>query len=266
MAAFLELRGVRKGFTGRRGPAPVLRGCRSRDRRRRVRRHHRRVGIGEDDAGVDDRRPAARGRRRDPARGRAGARARTGPRRRLPELLAAAVADDARERPARRRRGAAGLVAARAPRARRALGAPGRTRGRDGEAAGRALGRHAAARRAWRAGSPSSPASSCSTSPSAPSTRSPAPPCRASSRASGASDRRTMLLITNDIDEACLLADRIHVLVPVPDGGARARRPASRSICRGHARAARSTGHVEYRRVRRAILERLAAGRSRAAG
>ncbi len=32
-------------------------------------------------------------------------------------------------------------------------------------------------------------------------------------------DRRTMLLITNDLDEACLLADRIHVLMPAPGGG-----------------------------------------------
>jgi nitrate/nitrite transport system ATP-binding protein len=34
-----------------------------------------------------------------------------------------------------------------------------------------------------------------------------------------ATDRRTMLLITNDLDEACLLADRIHVLIPGPTGG-----------------------------------------------
>lgn len=34
-----------------------------------------------------------------------------------------------------------------------------------------------------------------------------------------AADRRTMLLITNDLDEACLLADRIHVLIPAPTGG-----------------------------------------------
>jgi nitrate/nitrite transport system ATP-binding protein len=80
-----------------------------------------------------------------------------------------------------------------------------------------------------------------------------------------ASDRRTMLLITNDVDEACLLADRIHILVPAPTGG--------HALADGIAVALprpRISGElnrqVEYQRVRREILVRLAEARMRAAG
>jgi nitrate/nitrite transport system ATP-binding protein len=78
-------------------------------------------------------------------------------------------------------------------------------------------------------------------------------------------DRRTMLLITNDVDEACLLADRIHVLVPVAAGGhvladgipVELERPRVRSEL---------NRHVEYQRIRREILVQLAEARTQALG
>jgi nitrate/nitrite transport system ATP-binding protein len=80
-----------------------------------------------------------------------------------------------------------------------------------------------------------------------------------------AADRRTMLLITNDVDEACLLADRIHVLVPVAAGGhvladgipVELERPRVRSEL---------NRHVEYQRIRREILVQLAEARAQAVG
>jgi nitrate/nitrite transport system ATP-binding protein len=80
-----------------------------------------------------------------------------------------------------------------------------------------------------------------------------------------AGDQRTMILITNDVDEACLLADRIHVLVPVPEGGHRL--TAGIPVALPRPRVRRELGrHVEYQRVRRAILDSLAAPGARAAG
>jgi nitrate/nitrite transport system ATP-binding protein len=80
-------------------------------------------------------------------------------------------------------------------------------------------------------------------------------------------DRRTMVLITNDVDEACLLADRIHVLVPVREGGHRLTAGIPVGLPRPRVR--RELGrHVDYQHVRRGILERLAAAApgARAAG
>jgi nitrate/nitrite transport system ATP-binding protein len=78
-------------------------------------------------------------------------------------------------------------------------------------------------------------------------------------------ERRTMLLITNDVDEACLLADRIHVLVPVSEGGHVLADGIAVDLPRPRARTALNR-QVEYQRIRREILARLASGRVRACG
>jgi nitrate/nitrite transport system ATP-binding protein len=80
-----------------------------------------------------------------------------------------------------------------------------------------------------------------------------------------ANERRTMLLITNDVDEACLLADRIHVLVPAAGGGHRLSAGIAVDLPRPRQRSTLGR-QVEYRRVRRAILDHLASVRVRAAG
>ena len=57
----------------------------------------------------------------------------------------------------------------------------------------------------------------CSTSRCRRSTRSPAPSCRARSRTIWSQEKKTVVMITNDVDEAILLADRIVPLNPGPD-------------------------------------------------
>jgi nitrate/nitrite transport system ATP-binding protein len=80
-----------------------------------------------------------------------------------------------------------------------------------------------------------------------------------------AADGRTMLLITNDVDEACLLADRIHVLVPTERGGHTLADGIPVDLARPRVRSELNR-HVEYQRVRREILVRLAGARMQAAG
>lgn len=80
-----------------------------------------------------------------------------------------------------------------------------------------------------------------------------------------ATDRRTMILVTNDVDEACLLADRIHVLVPAPAGGHRLGHGIPVGLPRPRTR--RELGrHAEYQAIRRAILAELSVPSARAAG
>ena len=73
-----------------------------------------------------------------------------------------------------------------------------------------------------------------------------------------------MLLITNDLDEACLLADRIHVLMPAPGGGhvlsdgipVELARPRTQSTL---------NREPAYQSIRREIFAHLASARLRAA-
>jgi nitrate/nitrite transport system ATP-binding protein len=74
------------------------------------------------------------------------------------------------------------------------------------------------------------------------------------------SARRTILMITNDVDEAILLADRIHVLVAAPGRGSTLGPPIAVELPRP--RVLRELNRSrEYQRVRRAIVDTLAAAR-----
>jgi nitrate/nitrite transport system ATP-binding protein len=75
-------------------------------------------------------------------------------------------------------------------------------------------------------------------------------------------DRKTVVMITNDIDEAILLADRIHVLAPGP--GATLGPPVAVRLARPRTLRALSRD-AEYRRLRHAIVDSLAAARPRLA-
>jgi nitrate/nitrite transport system ATP-binding protein len=75
-------------------------------------------------------------------------------------------------------------------------------------------------------------------------------------------DRRTMVMITNDIDEAILLADRIHVLAPGPGATLGSAIP----VHLPRPRLLRAVSRdPEYRRIRQAILGGLMETRDRAA-
>jgi nitrate/nitrite transport system ATP-binding protein len=80
-----------------------------------------------------------------------------------------------------------------------------------------------------------------------------------------ASDRRTMLLITNDLDEACLLADRIAVLIPAPGGGHALAADIAVDLPRPRV-ATTFNRSLEYQRIRREVFALLAVHRSKAAG
>jgi len=79
-----------------------------------------------------------------------------------------------------------------------------------------------------------------------------------------ASERRTMLLITNDLDEACLLADRIHVLMPAPGGGHRLSEGLPVELARPRT-ASTLNREPAYQHIRREVFARLAPTRLRAA-
>ena len=80
-----------------------------------------------------------------------------------------------------------------------------------------------------------------------------------------AADRRTMLLITNDLDEACLLADRIHVLMPAPGGGHQLGEGLSVDLPRPRT-ASTLNRQPAYQHIRREVFARLAPTRLCAAG
>jgi nitrate/nitrite transport system ATP-binding protein len=75
-------------------------------------------------------------------------------------------------------------------------------------------------------------------------------------------DRRTMVMITNDVDEAILLADRIRVLTPGPGATLSASIPVPLPRPRSLRALSRDP---EYRRVRRAIVAGLVSARMEAA-
>jgi nitrate/nitrite transport system ATP-binding protein len=75
-------------------------------------------------------------------------------------------------------------------------------------------------------------------------------------------DRKTVVMITNDIDEAILLADRIHVLTPAP--GSTLGPPIAVRLARPRTLRLLSRD-AEYRRVRRAIVDTLAGARRKLA-
>jgi nitrate/nitrite transport system ATP-binding protein len=76
--------------------------------------------------------------------------------------------------------------------------------------------------------------------------------------------RRTALMVTNDVDEAILLADRIHVLAPAPGGGSTLAPPIPVGLPRPRTLRALSRS-TEYRRIRLAVVETLVAARTGAA-
>ena len=77
------------------------------------------------------------------------------------------------------------------------------------------------------------------------------------------SARCTVLMITNDVDEAILLADRIHVLAPAPGGGSTLGPAIDVELPRP--RVLRELNRSrEYQRVRRAIVDTLASVRDAA--
>jgi nitrate/nitrite transport system ATP-binding protein len=79
------------------------------------------------------------------------------------------------------------------------------------------------------------------------------------------SARRTVLMITNDVDEAILLADRIHVLGPAPGGGSTPGPPIAVDLPRP--RLPRELSRcAAYQQIRRAIVDTLAAAHDRARG
>ena len=80
-----------------------------------------------------------------------------------------------------------------------------------------------------------------------------------------ATDRRSMLLITNDLDEACLLADRIHVLMPAPGGGQVLGEGIPVALDRPRTQSTLNRDPA-YQHIRREIFARLAPTRLRAAG
>jgi nitrate/nitrite transport system ATP-binding protein len=80
-----------------------------------------------------------------------------------------------------------------------------------------------------------------------------------------ANERRTMLLITNDLDEACILADRIHVLMPAPGGGHLVSEGISVDLPRPRTQSTLNR-QAAYQRIRREIFARLAPSRLRAVG
>jgi nitrate/nitrite transport system ATP-binding protein len=77
------------------------------------------------------------------------------------------------------------------------------------------------------------------------------------------SARRTVLMITNDVDEAILLADRIHILIPTFYGGSTLGPAIGVELLRPR-RARELSRSREYQRVRRAIVETLATARRHA--
>ena len=94
---------------------------------------------------------------------------------------------------------------------------------------------------------------SCSwTNRSARSMRSRAPRCRTRSRASGRVSSKTVVLITNDVDEGILLADRIIPLERGPGGDA------GPVVHRRYSASARSQGaepRRDSRRIRAEVIE-----------
>ena len=86
-------------------------------------------------------------------------------------------------------------------------------------------------------------------------TRSRAPRCRTRSRASGSASKKTVVLITNDVDEGILLADRIVPLSVGPGGDARARRSRSTSP---RPRDRKAMNHdARFKAVRNQVIEYL---------
>ena len=123
-----------------------------------------------------------------------------------------------------------------------------RARGLRARAAGGAVGRHAPARRVPAHAARRAGRCCASTSRSARSTRSRARRCSAGSRSALAREPRTVLLVTHDVEEAVLLADRIVLLSPRPGrvvaeldvdapAPARAHGPRRRRAARARARA-----------------------------
>jgi nitrate/nitrite transport system ATP-binding protein len=75
-------------------------------------------------------------------------------------------------------------------------------------------------------------------------------------------DRRTVLLITNDVDEAILMSDRVIPLLPGSSGGATLGESFVVDIPRPRTRES-VTHHASYRRLKRTIIDTLTSARKK---
>ena len=212
----LSLRGVTKRYTGRPAVTEVLGGIDLDVRGRRIRRHPRLLGRRQDHADLHHRRPDRARRGRDPAQGQAVERAGQGSRAGVPVLLAVSLADSAsRTSPWRSMpftRIAAAAERAALVRQKVELVGLGHAMDRKPSQLSGGMRQRVAVARAL------------AMEPEILLLDEPLSALDALTRAKlqdeieriRKEEGRTIILVTNDVDEALLLADRVAVLTPAP--------------------------------------------------